>query len=367
MSHVKETQSPLMSITSSRAKAYLGGLLLLSSFALLTGCTPDDPQSTFDAVGPVARSQLVLFYWIFWAAVVVFIVFGGMLAYMSLRFRRKPSDPMPPQTHGHTPLEIAWTIVPAVLLAVVAVPTVITIFDNANSPEPGALTVEAVGRQWWFEFKYPHPTEPDEQVVTANELHIPVGEVVNVNLASRDVLHSFWIPKLAGKVDMVPNNANTIWIQSDEAGEFFGQCAEFCGEAHALMRFRVIVEPRAEFDAWLLAQTAPATDPVEPLAAEGQALFESNDALCWACHTVAGSSKSRGSVGPNLTHLAGRGMIAAGIIENTQAGLRSWLEDNCKVKPGNGMCTGAAVYIDPDSALTESQISALVAYLRSLN
>jgi cytochrome c oxidase subunit 2 len=367
MSHVKETQSPLMSITSSRAKAYLGGLLLLSSFALLTGCTPDDPQSTFDAVGPVARSQLVLFYWIFWAAVVVFIVVGGMLAYMSLRFRRKPSDAMPPQTHGHTPLEIGWTIVPAVLLAVVAVPTVITIFDNANSPDPGALTVEAVGRQWWFEFKYPHPTDPDEQVVTANELHIPVGEIVNVNLASRDVLHSFWIPKLAGKVDMVPNNANTMWIEADEAGEYFGQCAEFCGEAHALMRFRVIAEPRAEFDAWLLDQTAPATDPVEPLAAEGQALFESNDALCWACHTVKGSSKSRGSVGPNLTHLAGRGMIAAGIIENTQSGLRTWLEDNCDVKPGNGMCTGAAVYTDPDSALSESQISALVAYLRSLN
>jgi cytochrome c oxidase subunit 2 len=356
-----------MSTISSRSKIYLGGLLLLSSIALLTGCTPDDPQSTFDTVGPVSRSQLVLFYWIFWAAAVVFVVVGGMLAYMSLRFRRKPSDAIPVQTHGHTPMEIGWTIVPALVLAVVAVPTVLTIFDNANSPEPGALTVEAVGRQWWFEFKYPHPTDPEEQVVTANELHIPVGEVVNVKLASRDVIHSFWIPKIAGKVDMVPNTANTIWIQSDEAGEFFGQCAEFCGEAHALMRFRVIAEPREQYDAWLLAQAAPALDAIEPLAAEGQVLFESNDALCWACHTVSGSSKSRGGVGPNLTHVASRGLIAAGIIENTQEGLRTWLNDPCEAKPGNTMCTDAGVYNGSLDALDESQVSALVAYLRSLN
>lgn len=356
-----------MSTLSSRSKVYLGGMLLLVSVALLVGCTPSDSQSTFDTVGPVSRSQLVLFYWIFWAAVVVFVVVGGVLAYISLRFRRQSSDVDPVQTHGHTKLEIGWTIVPILLLAVVAVPTVLTIFDNANSPEPGALTVEAVGHQWWFEFKYPHPTEPGEEVVTANEMHIPVGEVVNIKLDSKDVLHSFWIPKIAGKVDMVPNSVNTMWIQSDEAGEFFGQCAEFCGEAHALMRFRVIAEPRAEFDTWLLAQASPAMDPVEPLAAEGQALFEGNDALCWACHTIEGSSKSRGSLGPNLTHLAGRGMIAAGIVENNQAGLRAWLEDPCDVKPGNAMCKGAAVYTDPDRALTESQISSLVAYLRSLN
>ena len=356
-----------MSTTSSRSKIYLGVLLLLSSFALLAGCTPDDPQSTFDTVGPVSRSQLFLFYWIFWAAVVVFVVVGAALVYITLRFRRKPSDAMPAQTHGHTAMEIGWTIVPALILAVVAVPTVLTIFDNANSPEPGALTVEAVGHQWWFEFKYPHPTDPEEQVVTANELHIPVGEVVNVELVSRDVIHSFWIPKIAGKVDMVPNSANTIWIQSNEAGEFFGQCAEFCGEAHALMRFRVIAEPREEYDAWLLAQAEPAADAIEPLAAEGQALFEGNAAGCWACHTISGSAKSRGSVGPNLTHVASRGLIAAGIIENDQAGLRTWLTDPCEAKPGNVMCTDAAVYNNPDKSLDEKQISALVAYLRSLD
>ena len=186
-------------------------------------------MSTFDTSGPVARSQLVLFYWIFWAAVFVFVVVGGVILYAVIRYRRRPGDPDPPQIHGHKRLEIAWTILPGIVLAVVAVPTILTIFDNANSPEPGALTVNVVAHQWWWEFRY--PSEGGADLVTANELHIPVDEVVNVTLDSTDVLHSFWIPKIAGKVDVVPNNLNTMWIQADEAGEYLGQCAEFCGVA----------------------------------------------------------------------------------------------------------------------------------------
>ena len=353
-------------MNSRHSIRWMGVLLLILFIALLTACYPSHPQSTFDTSGPVARSQLILFYWIFWAAVVVFIAVGGALLYAVIRYRRKPGDADPEQIHGHMPLEIAWTILPAVVLAVVAVPTIITIFDNANSPEPGALTIEVVGHQWWWEFKYPHPTEGEDQVLAANELHIPVGEVVNVNLASVDVLHSFWVPKLAGKVDMVPNNVNIMWIQADEPGEYRGQCAEFCGESHANMRFRVIAESRADFDAWLAAQAAPATVPSEPLALEGMALFEGNDAQCWACHTVAGSKKARGTTGPNLSHLAGRGHIAAGLLENSKPNLMKWLEDPEDVKPGNIMARDAAVYNDPDKRLSEAQISALVAYLRSL-
>ena len=189
---------------------------------VFTGCTPSHHMSTFDTHGPVARSQLVLFYWIFWAAVFVFVPVSIALFYTVLKYRRRSGDPDPPQIHGHTKLEIAWTIIPSIILIVVAVPTVITIFDNANSPEPSALTIEAKGHQWWFEFTYPHPEEPDKKVVTANELHIPVDEVVNVNLESKDVIHSFWIPKIAGKVDMVPNHTNTIWIKADETGEYYG-------------------------------------------------------------------------------------------------------------------------------------------------
>jgi cytochrome c oxidase subunit 2 len=345
--------------------SYLGVAILVLSFASLVGCYPDHPQSTFDASGPVARSQLTLFYWIFWAAVFVFVTVGGALFYAVIRYRRKPGDPDPPQIHGHKRLEIAWTIAPALVLAVVAVPTVITIFDNANSPQPAAMTVDVVAHQWWWEFRYPHPSDDDETVVTANELHIPVDEVVNITLDSKDVLHSFWIPKIAGKVDVVPNNLNTMWITADEAGEYLGQCAEFCGVSHANMRFRVIAEPRAEFDAWLAAQAGPGLVPVEPQALEGKALFEGS-AECWACHTVLGSARARGTKGPDLSHLASRGHIAAGLLENNQANLRKWLLDPNAVKPGNIMFRDAKVYTEPERKLTEAQVSALVAYLRSL-
>ena len=351
---------------------YLGAVAFLPFLVLLGACgdaavvAPDHPQSTFDASGPVARSQLTLFYWIFGAAAFVFVTVGGVLLYTIIRFRRRPGDADPPQFHGNTPLEIGWTILPALVLAVVAVPTVITIFDNANSPEPGALTVDVVGHQWWWEFRYPHPDDPGEVVVTANELHIPVDEVVNINLDSKDVIHSFWIPKLAGKVDMIPNNPNTMWIKADEPDVYLGQCAEFCGIVHALMRFRVIAEPRADFDRWLASEAAPADAPVEPLAVEGQALFD-GAGECWACHTVDGSRKARGTKGPNLTHLARRTHISAGIQENTQDNLRAWLTDPNDVKPGNVMFRDAAVYNDPQKKLKESEISALVAYLRGLD
>ena len=340
------------------------GLLIL--IALLTAsCYPDNPQSTFDTSGPVAQSQLVLFYWIFWAAVFVFILVGGILMYTTIKFRRRPGDPDPPQTHGNTPLEIGWTIAPTLILAIVAVPTVITIFDNLNSPDPEALTVDVIGHQWWFEFRYPHP-DGESTIVSANELHIPVGEVVNITLDSKDVLHSFWIPKLAGKVDLVPGNKNRMWIQADKAGEYRGQCAEFCGVAHALMRFRVFAKPRSDFDEWLVAEASQAEDPIEPLAQQGKALFEGNKAQCWSCHTVGGSSKSRGQVGPSLTHVSSRSQLAAGVIENTQQNLRQWIEDPQSIKQGTTMFRDAKIYSDPNRKLSDAELSALVAYIQTL-
>ena len=354
-----------MSMNSLGKSRILAGALLLLPLLLVAGCTPDHPQSTFDTSGPVARSQLVLFYWIFWAAVFVFVAVGGILLYAVFRYRRRPGDVDPEQTHGNMPLEIGWTILPAVVLAVVAVPTIITIFDNANSPDPDALTIEVVAHQWWWEFRYPHPDDPESVVLTANELHMPVNEVVNIKLDSKDVLHSFWIPKIAGKVDVVPNNENTMWIQADKPGEYLGQCAEFCGVAHALMRFRVIAEPREDYDAWLLAQAADGVVPVDPLAERGKVLFE-GDARCWSCHTVGGSKKARGDKGPNLTHIASRGHIAAGILVNDQVNLKGWVTDPNALKPGNIMARDAEIYNDPDKKLTEPDIDALVAYLRSL-
>ena len=348
-----------------RFATYAGAALLVTALLLLAGCTPEHPQSTFDTQGPVARSQLNLFYWIFWAAVFVFITVGGALLYVTLRYRRKPGDGDPPQFHGNTPLEIGWTILPILVLAVVAVPTVLTIFDNANSPEPASMQIDVIGHQWWWEFKYEDPDDPTAKVVTANELHIPVDEIINISLDSKDVLHSFWIPKLAGKVDVVPNNNNAMWIKAERADEYLGQCAEFCGVSHANMRFRVISESRSDFDAWLRAQKAPAEEPVDPLALEGKALFE-GEAQCFACHTVSGLRKARGLTGPNLTHVGGRTHIAAGILENTQDNLKKWLMDPVAVKPGNIMARDAAIYNDPEKKLTEAEIDSLVAYLRGL-
>jgi cytochrome c oxidase subunit 2 len=356
----------------------LSRLLFLGSLAaLLAGCTPSHKQSTFDPTGPIAQSQVNLFYVIFWAGLVVFIVVVGVLIYAAVRYRRRPGDGDPEQIHGHKRLEIAWTIAPAIVLAIVAVPTIITIFDNENSPlspSEGGLEIEVTGHQWWFEFKY-----PSLDVTTANEMHIPVGEIVNIKLASVDVIHSFWVPKLAGKVDMIPNNANTMWIQANEPGEYYGQCAEFCGIAHARMLFRVIAQPRSEFDEWVEEQKAPAARPTDPLALLGFDLFTPDrrrgeesgqvterDAKCSRCHTIKGTRLARGNIGPDLTHFASRRRFAGGILENTQAHLREWLEDPEKVKPGNIMARDAEVYTGLLPPLTEPEISALLAYLMGL-
>ena len=337
---------------------FLGALL-----ALAGACTPQNPQSTFDALGPVARDQRFIFLLIFWLGVFVFITVEGALLYTIFRFRRRPGVEAR-EIHGNNTLEVAWTIAPAIILIIAAVPTVRVIFSSANSPLPpekGGLVVEATGNQWWFEFKYDYQ---GQEVVTANEMVIPVGEPVNLKLYSKDVIHSFWVPKLAGKTDMVPNNENTMWFQADEPGVYYGQCAELCGESHAKMRFRVIAMPRPEFEAWLAKEASPAAPPTDPLAQEGEKVF--TQAGCIACHTINGNRVARGRVGPDLTHLASRTTLAAGIMENNQENLRRWLEDPESLKPGNLMSRNAPVYTDPARALTDREISALIAYLQSL-
>ena len=351
-------------LTLGRRTMKLLGLTSLLLTFVVAGCTKSHPQSTFDALGPVAKSQLDLFYVLFWVGLVVFIIVTGGVIFIAVRFRRKPGDGDPVQTHGHTRLEMAWTVIPTLVLVVVAVPSVMTIFDNANSPqkpEDGGLVVRAVGHQWWFEFEY-----PQLGVVTANELHVPVGRPINVELDSVDVIHSFWIPKLAGKVDMVPNNDNTLWFQATEPGVYLGQCAEFCGEAHARMRFTVVAESAADFDAWVKSQATASLEPADPLALEGRDIFLSSQAGCRGCHTIEGT-RARGEIGPDLTHFASRDTFAGSMMDNTQPNLRDWLNDPEGMKQGNIMARDAAVYNDPDKALTESEVSALIAYLRGLN
>ena len=345
---------------------------LLSIVLLLISCTPSHPQSTFDSAGPVAQNQLNLFWVIFWASLAVFIVVIGILLYSVVRFRERPGQRMPVQVHGSRNLEIAWTVAPALLLTAIAVMTIRTIFELETPDSENPLQVEVIAHQWWFEAVY-----PEYNITTANEINVPVGRDVSFKLDSDDVIHSFWVPKLSGKMDIIPNKTNTIWFRADEPGVFFGQCAEFCGIAHALMKFRVIAKPQEEFDQWVAGQQAQAAVPTGK-AAEGALVFNSKG--CIVCHTITGPDtalvrESRKQAfldgnalthAPNLTHFASRASFAGSIMESTEENLREWLRDPEEVKPGNRMARLAGAFNEPTMALTESDISALVAYLQSL-
>ena len=346
-------------------------LLGVAGVALLTACSKTQTQSTFGPVGDVASKQLDLLWIVIGGAIFVLVTVQGALIYTLIRFRRKPEhgNAIPEQTHGNTRLEIAWTVAPAIVLAIIAVPTVMTLVDLAEEPPADALHILAVGHQWWWEFQY-----PGQDLTASNELHIPVGRPVSITLESADVIHSFWIPKIAGKVDMVPNHTNrlpTFTVPAGYEGTYLGQCAELCGTAHALMRFRVIAQSPADFEAWVAAQQAPPVESTAEQALAGMEVFRGAGA-CTLCHIVDGTNLEleettpRVRKGPNLTHYASRATLAAGMLENTPHNLTRWLQDPNELKPDNLMSAEAPVYVTPTLALDDSQIAALVAYLQSL-
>ncbi len=409
----------------SRVVYALPALLWL---ALLTGCWLDGPQSTFDVQGPVARSQLSLFYVTVAVTAVIFVVVGSVLAYATVRFRARTdadehAEP-PPQSHGNSLVEISLVSASVLCLVVIAIPTLKAIwftYDVPAADKKSAYEVTATGTQWWFKFEYPgEQIDGVGPLVTANELVIPAGRPVHVNLRTLDVVHSFWVPKLAGKVDMIPNRPNHLWFEADRPGYYYGQCAEFCGDSHALMRFRVIALAPADFAAWvahqkeparavtpamvaaaqtqprvMLASWKPGTGPEEALAgspafdanpfeawkekqvpdpadedaaliAQGRHLFQ--EKTCIACHTIRGQ-EGVGVTGPDLTHVGARTTIAAGVLENTPRRMHEWLNDPNHFKPGNKMFNGG--FMDPATGrrlitLNNAEINALVAYLQSL-
>lgn len=280
----------------------------------------------------------------------VFVIVEGALIYAVFKFRDRGGDEMPKPVHGHTLMEIGWTLAPAVILIMIAVPTIRSIWIlDLPSPDPDALQVEVIGHQWWWEFRY-----PEQNIVTANEMHVPVGRTVNVSLESADVIHSFWFPRAAGKRDVVPGHRNDLWFKMDSAGTYPGACAEFCGESHALMKMEMVAEPAQDFDAWVQRMQQPAAEPTTALAQQGRDLFMSS--ACIACHRIEGTT-AQGIVGPDLTHVGSRNRIAAGILENTPDEMARWLRSPDAVKPGVLM---------PNQNLTEEQIEQLVAYLSSL-
>ena len=332
-------------------------------FALpLTACGRTHlPQDTFNHAGSVAAKEDHLFWIVFWIAVVVFVLVEGLLLVATIRFRHRPGRGVPEQVHGNRAFEIAWTIAPAVLLAGIAVPTVATIFSLAGRPTGNVLEISVVGHQWWWEVRY-----PSLKVTTANEIHIPVGRKVYASLTSGPsgsvggpVIHSFWIPRLAGKQDLEPGRTTHLTFDALQPGVYLGQCAEYCGTSHANMRLRVIAQSPAEFDAWAKQQLLPGAQPDAGVMAALGAVG------CGGCHTIGGVQGMVGTVGPDLTHFGARTTFAGSILRNTPENLYAWLRDPQAVKPGNDMNIGPGGKPGP-SALTDAQIRALIRYLESL-
>ena len=347
-----------MTHRSPARRRFLSGLFVASAMLLLSGCAKSAPQDTLEPDGPIARQLDGLWNPVFAVAIVFFVLVNVLILIIIVRFRQRTEDDAPVQVHGNTRLEVGWTIIPAAILIGVGVFTVFNIVDLDRVPEgDDVVHVNVIGHQWWWEYEY-----PDLGVTTANELHIPAGRKVDIRLTSVDVIHSFWPPKLAGKLDAIPGRENHMVVEADadDAGKtFLGQCAEFCGDSHANMRLTVVVHDSDDFDAWARHNAEPAQIPSgQGDAAQGAALFKTKG--CGGCHTVSGYTL--GDIGPDLTHLYEREVFAGAIFPLDDEHLRRWLRNPPKEKP---MLTDAGIGM-PNLNLTEDEISKLISFLKTL-
>lgn len=324
-------------------------LLLFGSLSV-SGCTAS--PAIFVPKGRAA-SEINELWWLM--LVLGTLVFLGVMGYLALAlYRRRPpaqTAPSPIAPGRASARMVMWggIILPITVLSVVYGATLETLRSLAGVRSAQPMTVTITGHQWWWEVEY-----PEQGFVTANELRIPVGEPVQIQLVAADVIHSFWVPQLHGKLDMIPGQTNTFWLEASEPGEYWGLCAEFCGIQHANMLFLVVAEERADFDAWLIGQQAVAQSPTVEVAVQGEALFWS--AGCDQCHAIAGTP-AVGRLGPDLTHLMSRRTLAAGILENNIGTLGGWIANPQHIKPGNLM---------PASDLSGAELQALLAYLMTL-
>jgi cytochrome c oxidase subunit 2 len=287
----------------------------------------------------------------------IFLVVGGLLLFALIRFRHRPSDPHaarePAQIYGSNQIELSWTVVPTLIVFILFLATARVIYSTEHAPRPqDALNVIVIGHQFWWEYRY-----PTLGIVTANELHIPVSDPKHpsptyLTMSSADTNHNFWIPRLAGKMDVIPNKVNTMWIDPATAGLYLGQCAQYCGTQHAKMLLRVYADTPDEFAAWVSHQRQPASQ--DDGATAGRDVFLHN--ACISCHTIAGTVAT-GRFGPDLTHLASRDTIASGAVPNTPESLRAFVEDPAHFKPGVLM---------PPMHLNDHDLDAVTAYLATL-
>jgi cytochrome c oxidase subunit 2 len=286
-------------------------------------------------------------------AAAIFLATGGILAYVLIRYRRRATDSEhePPQIYGSNQIELSWTVIPIIIIVVLFLTTARVIFNTEYATKPdAALDVVVIGHQFWWEFRY-----PKLGIVTANELHIPVSDPQHptptyLEMSSADTDHSFWVPQLAGKTDVIPNRVNVMWIDPQSPGLYLGQCAQYCGTQHAKMLLRVYAQSPNDFDAWVAEQRQPA----KASTVDGQAVFLRN--ACINCHTIAGTI-AKGRFGPDLTHLAGRDTIASGAVQNTPENLRKWIDNPDRMKPG---CLMPAMH------LNDRDLTAVVFYLTTL-
>ena len=343
------------------AVAMIINLLMLIA-ASVGGVAPLDTDATvqtpnmFAPVSTPAFAIRDISYFVLGICAVIYAVVAALLTYSIIRFRRRrgEDDREPPQVYGSNQIELAWTVVPVLIVFVLFLATARYIFGiEGHEPPPQTLQVTVVGHQWWWEIRY-----PDLGIVTANELHVPASDPANpsptfLTLESADVIHSFWVPQLAGKTDVIPNKTNRTWIDPHTPGLYVGQCAEFCGVQHAGMLLRVTVHPKDEFAAWVAEQQAPAID--DPGVRGGRELFQS--VACINCHTVRGTP-ANGIFGPDLTHLMSRATLAAGVATNTPDNLRAWINNPDALKPGALM---------PAMKLSRGDVDQLVAYLLTLH
>lgn len=383
------------------------GLLTLLALALPAAAQEQYPMSTIMPKTDFAASIHDLYVQIFWWSLGILAVCWVVLAYILIRFRERPDSPMPKQIHGHTGMEIAWTVVPALIVVAIAIPTIQTVFQTQKA-DPDAFVVDVIGHQYWWEFRYPQ----NGDVITANELRLPVGKPVSLRIWSDDVIHSFWIPMLGGKRDanplrVVPEGETThySWIHMtpQETGYFLGQCAEFCGDSHSRMMMAVIVDTEEGFEQWLddwrTGHAAPGTqvaaaepgadadmvamnaggpqdatgpaapaETVDPRVMEGYQLFMGQ---CVACHGVPGDVNVAASVAPDLTLLGRRERIGAGMLENTPENLVRWIKDPRAIKPGvlmpgQNYAGGRAPIVWPAFPYSDAQIESIAHYLTSL-
>ena len=302
-----------------------------------------------------AKSILHLSMFVLAITAIIFVVVFTLIGYSVVKFRGRAADAdrEPPQVYGSSQIELAWTIIPCLIVVVLFIATARVIHAVQDAPKPAtAIEVTAIGHQYWWEYRY-----PKLGIVTANELHIPVSDPAHpkptfLKLLSADTNHSFWIPQLAGKTDLIPNRINEMWMEPFRAGIFLGQCAQYCGTQHAKMLLRVSVDSAEDFDAWVRAQLQPAMQDEKTIA--GRRIFETT--ACINCHAINGTV-AKGLFGPDLTHLMSRVTIASGAAENTKENLRLWIQNPDAIKPGSLM---------PAMNLAEADLDAVVRYMETL-